>query len=306
MGDGSCAAEPRAQADATLPVECDSCADAADVLAARLAEHGVAPHLAAALDAVDAALRLYGPERLLVSFNGGKDATVLLHLARAAYSRAGAGTPRCVYWHDADCFSEVHAFVEATVKRYQLPLVRYDCSFADGMRDAVDRLGVAAVFLGTRGVDPNGAGAQTFQPSSRGWPAFMRVNPVLRWSYGDVWAFLRGQGLAYCALYDRGYTSLGNVRNTRPNPALLRADGSYDAAHTLQLPSLERGGRGATQPAQPGVGLVFLDVQPQLAAELCALAQQCSGGSARAVSIPSELEPQLQALAQQASSCAGT
>lgn len=45
----------------------------------------------------------------------------------------------------------------------------------------------------------------------------MRVNPVLGWGYGDVWALLRAARLPYCALYDRGFTSIGSVTNTRPN-----------------------------------------------------------------------------------------
>ena len=186
-----------------------------------------------ALEAIEAALRLYGSDALLLSFNGGKDATVLLHLARAVYARAGLAAPRCVYWEDRLCFPEVDSFVQDAARRYNLPLVRYSCGFAEGLRDATERLGVRAVLLGTRTGDPNGAGADAFQPSSPGWPPFMRVNPLLRWSYHDVWRFLRRYRLPLCSLYERGYTSLGNTANTRPNPALLRRDGTYAAADTL-------------------------------------------------------------------------
>ena len=199
-------------------------------------------HVAAALADIESALKAHGPDGVLVSFNGGKDATVMLHLARAAYRRAGLGEPRCVYWHDADCFPEVDSFVEDTAKRYGLQVHRYDGSFIDGMADAVQR-GCSAVLLGTRQVDPNGVGATAFQPSSKGWPIFMRINPVLRWSYSDVWAFLRGHRVPYCALYDHGYTSLGTRRSTEPNPELRRPEGSYDAAYLLRDENLERGGR---------------------------------------------------------------
>ena len=50
--------------------------------------------------------------------------------------------------------------------------------------------------------------------------------------------------MPYCTLYDAGYTSLGNVHNTTPNPALLREDGvTYAPAHLLESGGLERAGR---------------------------------------------------------------
>lgn len=69
--------------------------------------------------------------------------------------------------------------------------------------------------------DPNAKGQEFFTPSSVGWPPFMRVNPVLDWTYGDVWAFLRAVGAPYCSLYDRGFTSVGGIDNTEPNRSML-------------------------------------------------------------------------------------
>ena len=72
------------------------------------------------------------------------------------------------------------------------------------------------VMLHIRG-DPNAEGQDMFCPSNRDYPPFMRINPILSWSYSDVWAFLRLSGVAYCSLYDHGFTSVGSADNTFPN-----------------------------------------------------------------------------------------
>ena len=78
----------------------------------------------------------------------------------------------------------------------------------------------------------------------------MRVNPIIDWTYGQVWQFLCGNFLPYCSLYDDGYTSLGNVDNTIRTPALKRTrregggqEESYWPAYALTDWSLERAGR---------------------------------------------------------------
>ena len=37
------------------------------------------------------------------------------------------------------------------------------------------------------------------------------VNPLLHWDASDLWEFIRGEGVAYCALYNEGFTRLGCV-----------------------------------------------------------------------------------------------
>ena len=87
--------------------------------------------------------------------------------------------------------------------------------------------------------DPHSEGQDVFCPSDHGYPPFMRVNPILEWGYGDVWAFLRVTSVPYCSLYDRGYTSIGSVHNTFPNrcsgPASCPcAAGSHDRIYSTQ------------------------------------------------------------------------
>jgi len=35
------------------------------------------------------------------------------------------------------------------------------------------------------------------------------ISPILKWSDADVWNFIRGKGLEYCSLYDKGYHRIG-------------------------------------------------------------------------------------------------
>lgn len=119
-------------------------------------------------------------------------------------------------------------------------------SFRDGMESLVAD-NVKAVVMGQRSEDPWMTGVDAFTPSTDGWPAFMRINPIVKWSYHHVWIFLRQFGFPYCELYDQGYTSLGGVADTLPNPALKRPDGNFAPAFELQDGSLERDGRSKSK-----------------------------------------------------------
>lgn len=73
----------------------------------------------------------------------------------------------------------------------------------------------------------------------------MRVNAILDWTCENVWEYLIKHKVPYCSLYDRGYTSIGNMRNTRPNPNLevKERPGTFLPAYQLLDDTLERAGR---------------------------------------------------------------
>jgi FAD synthetase len=182
-----------------------------------------------------------------------------LHLLRLVVSRrrqrlAAAAAPAAdpeldglclAYFVEKDPFPEVARFIEETKAQYGLTVVNITTNFKDGMEWLVSARGLQAIFMGTRESDPGTAGMELSAPSSAGWPQFVRLNPILRWTYTDVWEFNRSLGLAYCSLYDAGYTSLGSTANTAPNPALLdAATGTYAPAYALADGALERAGRG--------------------------------------------------------------
>ena len=213
----------------------------------------VSPGIKEALNTLDHAYRLYGPESVICSFNGGKDAVVILHLVRAAHAKYYNSTsttnmirPRVIYFDHDDEFPEVIEFLHKTVQDFDLDMLAFEkgVKFANGLKIFVDnnvlpgcgstdsstsRIFPMAFVLGTRSTDPNAEGQDHFTPSSHWMPPFMRVNPVLHWNYGTIWHFLRLFQLPYCSLYDQGYTSLGTTKNTLPCPALRVLAGEPEA-----------------------------------------------------------------------------
>ncbi|XVF07842.1 hypothetical protein REPUB_Repub06bG0174600 [Reevesia pubescens] len=119
--------------------------------------------------------------------------------------------------------------------------------FKSGLEALLKAKPIRAIFLGVRIGDPTAVGQEQFSPSSPGWPPFMRVNPILDWSYRDVWAFLLTCKVQYCSLYDQGYTSIGSIYDTVPNALLSISNASskqkFKPAYLLPDGRLERAGR---------------------------------------------------------------
>lgn len=208
-----------------------------------------------ALDTLSDAIRLYGPDYVFSSYNGGKDAVVVMHLMRASMAKYSQDCgivhkPRFIYFSAKEEFPDIIDTIEESVKKYRMNMLRYNEGINLGLTNHIEmncKGRPSAFVLGTREGDPNSGGQQTFSPSSSWMPPFMRVNPILYWNYGHVWHFLRNYNLPYCNLYDEGYTSLGKISDTRPNPALRRSDSTeevYFPAYMLEDWSLERAGRG--------------------------------------------------------------
>ncbi|KAE9465474.1 hypothetical protein C3L33_02620, partial [Rhododendron williamsianum] len=195
-------------------------------------------------------------EEVAFSFNGGKDSTVLLHLLRAGYFLHQAEQTQCngdlsdrefkfpirtIYFESSSAFPEINSFTYETASTYglQLDILRQD--FKSGLEALLKAKPIRAIFLGVRIGDPTAVGQEQFSPSSPGWPPFMRVNPILDWSY-------RYFHVRYCSLYDQGYTSIGSIHDTVPN-ALLGVNNSdnskekFRPAYLLPDGRLERAGR---------------------------------------------------------------
>ncbi|KAL2509299.1 phosphoadenosine phosphosulfate (PAPS) reductase family protein [Forsythia ovata] len=216
-----------------------------------------------AIYVIQRALALYSTEEVAFSFNGGKDSTVLLHLLRASFYLHKAGKDnftedpgageftfpiRTIYFESPSAFPEINSFTydTATTYKLQMDIIRLD--FKSGLEALLRAKPIRAIFLGVRIGDPTAVGQEQFSPSSPGWPPFMRVNPILDWSYSDVWAFLLTCKVQYCSLYDQGYTSIGSINDTVPNSLLSVSNSSngkekFRPAYMLPDGRLERAGR---------------------------------------------------------------
>lgn len=77
--------------------------------------------------------------------------------------------------------------------------------------------------MGSRKDDPGCANLTEISDSDvyKGYPAFKRVNPLINWSCTFLWKVIQELGLPYCKMYDEGYTSIGNKKNTSKNKNLI-------------------------------------------------------------------------------------
>ena len=117
-----------------------------------------------AMAVLSEALVKYGPDQLFSSFNGGKDAVVIMHLLRAAMAnfnetqidtqsdtqRLGLGQrlrhrPKFIYFAIDDDFARVLAYIEEARTRFCLDLVTYNGGIVQGLTSHVESMTAAGL-----------------------------------------------------------------------------------------------------------------------------------------------------------------
>lgn len=161
-----------------------------------------------------------------------------------AWERSGMHALQLIHFRSANAFQEELDFTTWQIDYYQATRVHIlGADMKESLGLLKETTDIQGIFMGVRHGDPHSAHLEHFSATSAGWPAFLRINPIINWKYSQIWQLLLGLGWRYCELYDQGFTSLGEKHNTLPNPHLWRVDGTYAPASLLQDGSFERCGR---------------------------------------------------------------
>lgn len=209
-------------------------------------------HLQKSLKVIEKCISTYGPNNVFLSFNGGKDCTVLLHLIHTILKLKYQHYKKpiiCLYVKSQETFPEQDLFISQCQTYYNLDIMVVTM----GIKEALTHIltvnpNLKACLMGTRRTDPYSENLVEFQMTDPDWPQILRVSPLLDWHYSDIWDYLLFYKIPYCKLYDLGYTSLGNSSNTIRNPRLSYFDDKlnkevYLPAYKLTNETEERNGR---------------------------------------------------------------
>jgi FAD synthetase len=172
------------------------------------------------------------PSTTALYFNGGKEALIILHMF--------GSTSQIVWVPDPDDFPELTEYVLEIIK--DLNVLKYP-DLKLSLQDLETR-GITTIITGVRRTDPGCQMMTPYQAIDQDWArsSIIRYSPLLDWDYSDVWTYIDTHQLKVCPLYERGYTSIGNRRNTFPNVNLFNGT-NYNHARTLKDTTTERSGR---------------------------------------------------------------
>lgn len=180
------------------------------------------------------------------SYNGGKDCQVLLllylsclweyfvcHAQNSQYDRKYHRFPMTklptVFIDLEETFSTLEEFIVSTSTRYHLSLYENQREHGITMPVAFERFlqlypETKAIVIGIRHTDPYGEYLKPIQPTDSNWPDFIRLQPLLHWKLTNIWSFLLYSGEPISGLYGVGFTSIGSINSTMPNPHLKESN----------------------------------------------------------------------------------
>ena len=92
-----------------------------------------------------------------------------------------------MYVASPEALAEVDSFVSESVAAYRLDLTRYALPKKDAFKAYLEeRNKVKAIMVGARRSDPHGETLTYFDQAEPGWPAFLRVHPIVDWGHEEI------------------------------------------------------------------------------------------------------------------------
>ncbi|MHB8123149.1 MAG: phosphoadenosine phosphosulfate reductase family protein [Desulfuromonadaceae bacterium] len=170
--------------------------------------------------AIDRIKAFEPPEGYYVAFSGGKDSVVILDLVKrsgvkfdAHYNITGIDPPE-LYYFIRDQHPEVQRHrpeitMWALIVKKRMPptrRVRYCCEYLK------ERGGQGRkVITGIRWAESVRRGKRRMVETCFKDDRKTFLHPVIDWTDGDVWSYIKGNNLPYCYLYDEGFKRLGCI-----------------------------------------------------------------------------------------------
>jgi len=191
---------------------------------------------------------------LALAFNGGKESIVTLHLAKKYLKNFND----IIFFriNNNKDFEELNNYINKTSKLYNIELIEYH-DYKLAIENLKEQYNVDGIIMGNRKTDPGCEKLTTFKETDNGWPKIIRINPLLNWTYKDVWDYIISNDIDCCELYKKGYTSIGNRYNTFPNYYLFQSiEKGYKHAKYLSDETIERLCRIKTHLPKPISGKV--------------------------------------------------
>lgn len=116
---------------------------------------------------MEESINMYGAENIFLSFNGGKDCTVLLHLfvnlLRLKHPKFNKKI-YCLYVRSENAFPEQDSFIEDCKIYYNLEVITYCGSIKEALKQVLqEKPNFKACLMGTRRTDPYCANLKIFQ-----------------------------------------------------------------------------------------------------------------------------------------------
>lgn len=199
------------------------------------------------------ALKKWDLDSIGISFTGGKDSIVMLHIITLLYPNHPF---RVYYFLMEDSFEEERTFITERIPniypQLKISVIREGVENCTTMLKGLEYFllqnpNLTLMIIGVRGTDVprDSKPYSSIMESECPWPpGIIRCHPILHFSYQSIWSYIDRHNLEYISLYDKGYTSIGTRSNTFPNPSLKNiSNNTFAEARTLLRGEDERLGR---------------------------------------------------------------